>query len=150
MTYVTQAALIARFGATEIAQISDLSGQGVTDAARITQIVNDVQARVDSYLAGRYILPLTTVPGAIEQIAADMARYLLQDMRPTEEVRTRYQDGIRWLERVSEGKIQLGLDPASHQVGDAGGAQVGTTGGGRVFSSDSLSDYSDFPLGNFP
>lgn len=130
MPYVTQQQLVDRFGEEELIQLTDRANAGSIDAAVLNQAINDAGAEIDGYLAGRYQLPLATVPPIIALYCGDIARYLLYDDHSTEEVRKRYDDAIAFLKLVAKGTVRLGADePAA-----TGGAQMET--GGRVFGRD--------------
>jgi phage gp36-like protein len=107
VTYATQQDLIARFGYDEIAQLSDTEGTGALDQARIDQVLADTDARIDGYLGSRYVLPLTTSPPILANLACDIARYLLAKTVPTDEMRARYEDAVKWLTSVAKGDFSL-------------------------------------------
>ena len=52
----------------------------------------------------------------------------------TEEIRLRYEDATRYLERVADGKISLGRTSAGEVVRSGTGARM--VSGGRVFGRD--------------
>jgi phage gp36-like protein len=62
---------------------------------------------IDGYIAGRYGLPLTSVPDLLKAWALDITRYRLWDEQAPEEVRRRYEDVLAQLKLLSEGKISL-------------------------------------------
>jgi len=134
-------AMVDRFGEREMIQISDRSGQanGVDEAA-VQRALEDAGAEIDGYLAGRYKLPLSTVPRVLVNVGCDITRYRLYDDRVTEAIQKRYDDAVKFLTNISTGKIGLGLDTTAT-------AQVPTNGGptmdapARVFSRETLSDY---------
>jgi phage gp36-like protein len=83
-------------------------------------------------------VPLAPVPGLIQRLACDVARFLLHDERPTDAVKEAYQAALKMQREVSTGVVKLqsaGVEAASQ----AGG--VSMAGPGRVFSTDSLKDY---------
>ncbi len=130
MPYVTQQQLIDRFGEAELVQLTDRENIGSIDAVVLTQVIADADAEIDGYLAGRYQLPIATVPGILRLYAGDIVRYRLYDNGATDEVRRRYEDAMKFLKLAAEGKVRLGADePAA-----AGGAQIES--GGRVFGRD--------------
>lgn len=110
MSYTTQADLEARFGASEILQLADRDGNGVIDAGVISLTLADTDAEIDGYLSGRYSLPLSPVPANLARIACDIARYRLWKDMASEEVRQRYADAVRYLEKLASGAISLGPD----------------------------------------
>ncbi len=110
MPYATLQNLIDRFGEDELLRLSDHAGNGAIDANVVDGKLADADAEIDGYLAGRYTLPLQTVPEALRRIACDVARYHLHDDRATEQVTKRYDDAIKFLRMVSKGDVQLGVD----------------------------------------
>lgn len=110
--YATRAALIDRFGEAELIQLTDRERLGVIDDTVLDQAIADAAHEIDSHLAGRYTLPLATVPPVLTRVACDVARYRLYDDAAPEEVRNRYKDGVRWLEALARGTVSLGMPPA--------------------------------------
>lgn len=111
--------------------------QVVTETlARIDRALADVSALIDGYLAGRYTLPLATVPAPLKRIATDCARYYLMDQRATEEVRTRYANQLRMLAAMRDGDFTLGAGDPSPSAGEPA-----VRAPGRVMTSDRLGQY---------
>ena len=107
MTYATQADLVARFGAQEIAQLTDPQGLIINDAV-VAAALADADAIVDGHLQGRYTLPLPTpYPRLIVNLACDQARAILYGDRITEPVRQREQGGMALLGRIARGDVAL-------------------------------------------
>lgn len=130
MPYTTQQNLVDRFGEAEMIQLTDRENTGSIDADVLTQAIADADAEIDGYLAGRYQLPIAVVPGILTIYAGDIARYRLYDDGATDEIRRRYEDAMKFLRLVSEGKVRLGAD----EPAPAGGAQMES--GGRIFGRD--------------
>ncbi len=124
MGYATQQDMIDRFGQAELVQLTDRYNTGSIDATVLGQHLADADNKIDGYLEGRYTLPLAVVPKSLARIACDITRYFLHDNAATEEVRARYEDATRYLEKVSEGKITLGLSSAGGKPTEADGAQM--------------------------
>ena len=61
---------------------------------------------IDSYLGVRYTLPLPEVPALLKQFSVDLALYRLALGRDvlSEEHRRRYEDSIKHLAKLAEGK----------------------------------------------
>lgn len=140
MPYADQQALIERFGESELIRLSDHNNTGVIDAGVVAGKLADADAEIDGYLAGRYTLPLTTVPEALRRIACDIARYHLYDDRVTEAVQKRYDDAVKFLVMVSKGQVQLGVDTGGNtpQTGAAPEYYVGD----QVFDARTLRDFT--------
>ena len=140
MTYATQADLSDRFGATELAQLTDRTSGLVIDTAVLARALADADAEIDSYLATRYALPLASTPVVLVRLAADMARYRLYDDRVTESVRVRYQDAVSLLKRLASGEVRLdGAATPPAAASDSSGIAVRAPD--RVFSADVLANY---------
>lgn len=139
MTYATQQDLIDRFAQTELIQITDRANIGVIDATVLGQALADADAEIESYLVGRYALPLASVPPILTRIACDIARYHLYDDRVTEQVRLRYEDVRKLLDSIATGKVQLGLPASAGAAPVAGAPEVSAPA--REFTKDTLADY---------
>lgn len=139
MTYATEADLVLRFGAEEIAAISQTTLEGGIDSARVLRVIEDTDATINGYLASRYTLPLSTVPPIVVNFACDIARYRLTTL-PTDEMRNRFKDAVRWLELVAKGDLSLGVDAGgSAPAASEGGAKA--VGPPRTFSIGRLRDW---------
>lgn len=113
--YCTTQDLIDRFGEDELIRLStevDSLGEFPTtiNQTQIDRAIEDANGTIDSYLSGRYILPLSQIPPVLERHACDLARYFLHDRSPLEEVTARYNAAIRFLEKAASGAITLGVD----------------------------------------
>ena len=113
--YATVQELETRLGGTEaLVTLADRDGDGVADAELVERALADAAAEIDSYLAGRYALPLPAVPAVLVRLACDMAVYRITcdyGAGLTEERRQRYEDAVSWLKRAASGDVALGLPP---------------------------------------
>jgi phage gp36-like protein len=107
MTYATQSDLELRFGAAELAQLTDPASGTTIDVAVVARALADADAEIDTRLAGRYALPLASVPAVLVRIAADLARYFLWDVHANEQVRHRYRDATALLDKIGAGAVEL-------------------------------------------
>lgn len=139
MSYATQQNLVTRFGADELIQLTDLNNVGSIDAAVIAVALADADAEINSYLAGRYNLPLTQVSAELVRLACDIARYRLFDVRATEAVKVRYDDAIKKLRDIGKGLASLGIDEVGHAIAAAGDVQM--VSGGRDFARPGRGNY---------
>jgi len=154
MIYATPTDLVARFGETEIVNLTDAENipPSVINVARLEVKLSDAQSFVDGYVGQVYRLPLTgcvkfgtggTVehvpPPVLTRLTCDLARYYLyDDLAPENEVYRRYQAAVKELEAIALGKAQLacpwGGSPGQSLVADA---QAG----------DDVQTYSSFRRG---
>lgn len=110
--YTDRDDLIQRYGEAELIQLTDRHHQGVVDDDVLNRAIADADALVDSYLAPRYVLPLSAdmVHGSnLPQAAADIARYNLYGDHAPEEVEKRYERQVKWLRDLSQGAASLGV-----------------------------------------
>lgn len=139
MSYATQAQMTVRFGAEELLQLTDLNNVGHIDAAVVSVALADADAEINSYLAGRYNLPLNQVSAELVRLACDIARYRLFDVRASEAVKARYDDAIKKLRDLGKGLASLGIDDASQPIVAAGDVQM--VSAGRDFSRVTRGSY---------
>lgn len=103
--YCDESAFAQRFGEKELAELlpEDEGDDGRVYAAA----ASDADSLIDSYLAGRYAVPLAVVPALIVGLAADLTRHELYDDAPPKEVEARYQRAIELLEQIRDGELDL-------------------------------------------
>jgi phage gp36-like protein len=159
MPYATATQLLTRFSANEIAQRADrgdtrlVTAQLMTDVAggeTLTDYTEDEQAAapnalavvqralddadntIDSHIGGRYPLPIAPVPEILERIACDLARFYLYDDQVTETIQKRFDEAMKLLRDVRDGKSQLGPNGTTgEQPASNAGAELVT--GERVW-----------------
>lgn len=102
--------------------------------AKIQRALQDAEQTINSYLAGRYQLPLSNAPEVLERIAGQLARYFLYDDNPTDQVKELYKDSLKFLEGVSTGKVQLGTTDSGSTAQPAATAEM--VSDGRTFGRD--------------
>lgn len=143
MSYCTQQDLVDRFGQAELVQLTDRTNKPATtiDADVVTRAIDDAASLVDGYLKKAYALPLSTVPGILTKISADIARYFLNG-RAAEKgspVDIAYRDALNWLANVANGVVIL--DSAGIAPAGSGASEVRTNEPERVFTADTMQDY---------
>ena len=113
MSYCTVADMTARFGEIELAQLTDLDDRETVNAVTVQAAITDASGEIDSYLAGRYALPISdALPDMLRAGCMDLARYRLYDDHPPDVVKARRADFVTWLNRVAIGHVQLPLSAA--------------------------------------
>ncbi len=135
--YATAQELEKRLGGEEaLVILADRDGDGVADAELVERALADATAEIDSYLAGRYTLPLPTVPAVLVRLACDMAVYRITSEYGTgltEERRQRYDDAVAWLKRAASGDVSLGLPPQQEPASSSPAAPGLVSGKPRAF-----------------
>jgi phage gp36-like protein len=143
MPYASALQMEEQIGLRELIALTDRDNVGVVDSTVLSRALADADAEIDSYLAGRYPLPLAGVFPVLTRHACNMARYYLSgaDVTEVDAVRSRYKDAIRYLESVRDGKTRLAADAASQAAPEP--ARISVVGGERTFTSDTLADFTD-------
>ena len=138
MPYATKQALVDRFGQAELIQLTDRSHRPPTtiDDTVLAQAMADANDEVDASVGVRYSLPLAAAPPILVRCACDLARFVLYDVRATEEVRNRAKDARAMLKAISTGAVTLGLETPPPSLG-----APETDGPDRIFDRDTLKDY---------
>ena len=166
MSYASAKDLIDRFDAQELAQLAVPKEHVSIDAAllqktvaggnraaykaaeikaadaalaKINRALDDATSEINAHLLGRYQLPLAGLPAMIRLKCADIARYLLHDDHPTDSIRQRYEDAMRYLHKVASGQVSLGLSQDNEAPQAAKTVQF--VPGERVFSRQNAKDF---------
>lgn len=124
--YATQAGLIKRYTLEVLESVA--WADGALDSGKVQEALEDASQTIDSYLAGRYPLPLKVVPAVLERHCCYIARYFLEKNRATDQARQDYEDSLRFLEKVAAGAISLGLSIDDEAVESENGAMIESAG----------------------
>lgn len=137
---ITLQDLIDRFGAEELAQLTNRQAQfdAVIDEAVIDRAINDATGEVASYLLpaglvrtgalGNVIyVPSGAIPDALLLKTCDIARYYLYGKGLTDVVQTRYDNAVKWLDKVKKEpemltgpkSVAVSNDQAAHVIPNA-------------------------------
>ncbi len=139
--YCTQQQLIDRFGESELIQLTDRKAppRGAIDADVVTAAIEDASQVIDSYLSGRYSLPLAAVPAPLKRVACDIARYYLYEDAVTEIVQARYDSAVKFLLALTKGDVNLGAADDTPAPQSSNEAQMES--GGRTFGRDTSGGF---------
>ncbi|EXB72933.1 MULTISPECIES: gp436 family protein [Acinetobacter] len=144
--YATEADMVKRFAD----DIEELKLMHADAAVSINEALQDAAEEINGYIGGRYPLPLPNVPSNLNRMACDIARYRLYYQQPTEEVRNRYKDAIKFLERVQDEKAHLQIQTATNEIvddqpkGRPTTMPIGTSYVGGVFGDETLDKMPSF------
>jgi len=144
--YATEADMVKRFAN----DIEELKLMHADAAVSINEALQDAAEEINGYIGGRYPLPLPNVPSNLNRMACDIARYRLYYQQPTEEVRNRYKDAIKFLERVQDEKAHLQIQTATNEIvddqpkGRPTTMPIGTSYVGGVFGDETLDKMPSF------
>lgn len=140
--YAAKLDILEQLPEVELIGLTDDADAGAVDDTVVDRSIADADAVIDAYCQGRYPVPLSPVPAIIRSLSVDLAIYNLYSRRPVAGVpearKDRRQAAIRFLEKVAEGKIQLGAtSPAPAGTGNS----VAVVAPERVFTRNTLGDY---------
>lgn len=142
MAYATLTDIERQMDPVDLVQLTDDGRTGEIDTDVVDRALADADEEVDGYLGGRYPVPLDPVPGIIRKTSVDIAIWNLWSRRRAEvpEARkTRYENAIRFLGKVAEGKISLGSEDPDGNPPSASG--IGSTGEDQVFTPSKLGRF---------
>ncbi|ELE2164765.1 DUF1320 domain-containing protein [Vibrio fluvialis] len=106
----------------------------------INQALGHADDEINSFLGRRYILPLATVPGMLNQIAITIAFYWLadRDQQATNLLEERYKMQLEKLREIGNGKRDLGLPTLDAQEESSVGKVELVQDNERLFTRKSL------------
>jgi len=141
MVYSAQSDILEQLDEETLIQLTDDYGTGLVDSDKVTRAIADADATIDAYCQGRYTVPLDPVPNKIRQVSVDLAIYNLYSRRDDtapETRKDRNKEAIRFLEKVADGKIDLGsATPAPDTTGNAADIDYND----RIFTRDKLKGF---------
>lgn len=139
MAYATTADLQLRITESELIRLTDEDDTGAVDTDKIVAALKAADIEIDSYLAGRYPLPLEGEQPLLLPISVDIAiwnLYGIVDQAGVPDVRkARYDQAIAALKRIAAGTQTLGISPQK-----AGSEAAVFFGPDRLFSRDKMRD----------
>jgi phage gp36-like protein len=127
MAYASPADFVATYGDKEAIQLSNRGNAAATTVNNsvLQRFLDAASGLIDSYLSGRYELPL--LPAQAEPLRIHclrLARCEADSIKPREACTRNCDETMAWLEKVALGKIQLGL-PGLPQQEDLAGSTTG-------------------------
>ena len=133
MTFASAQDLQDRFGLDELVLVADRDRDGAPDAAVLSAALEDADSEIIALIAGGASIDPANVPRNIRRIACDIARYRLYQGGPTEDVRERYDDAVKFLGLVRKGEAGLDGGAAQPAAVQSSPRAAATEPGSRVF-----------------
>lgn len=134
--------MVSRFGERQMLEATAHADDEATEIveAVMADALADADGEINSYISGRYALPLAEVPRMLVTVACDIARYRLYKDDADEVVTDRYKAAVAFLKDVSAGRAALGIAaPQTEEVAASGGILMDIPD--RIFTRTSLSDF---------
>ncbi|MFA5753990.1 MAG: DUF1320 domain-containing protein [Patescibacteria group bacterium] len=116
MSYCATDNIKDRIGENALIQLTDDLGDGVVNEDIANAAITEADATIDAYCQKYYTVPLSPVPAKITELSVDIAVYNLysrRDLALPDIRKDRYNAAIKFLEKVAEGKIELGSSSVS-------------------------------------
>lgn len=135
MAYATLDDLVTRFGADNIAALTTRDIGADPDTSVAATALDDASQMIDSYLAGRYQLPLNPVPQVVVRWCCDIARFLLSTDQASDAIKALYNAAVQALAAAQAGRLTL--EAAAVDTPTTGGAVL-IAGPARMFDANSL------------
>jgi len=143
MAYCTLDDLEKLIPEVTLIQLTDDEDTGAVNTERVSEAIAQADSEVDGYAGTKYSVPFTTVPPVVKKCSVDIAVYNLYSRKVEEFPATRkdrYNNAIRFLEKVAKGEISLGLDPEPTAKSE-GGAECNKTSDDRVFTRTTMEGF---------
>ncbi|WP_156272346.1 gp436 family protein [Neomoorella glycerini] len=97
--------------------VLDENGNPTINTANVNKAIEAAGSEIDSYASVRYQVPFSPVPPVIKKLAVDIAVYNLFSRKWTGEeednIILRYKNAVKLLEKIAEGKVQIGISENS-------------------------------------
>ena len=141
MPYATLQDLAYRYGTALLVSLTDRAAvpTGAIDAAVVARALADAEATIDGYLAGRYALPLGTVPGLVADLARAIAIYKLHLSAPDPKIKDDHDQAMRTLRDIAAGTVKLGV--AGVETPSTGGTGARITDRERPLTAENLKGF---------
>lgn len=141
MAYLTPAEYVARYGEAEAVRLTDETKSGTVDDAKVAAEIAAQEAFVESYLGGRYVLPLDPPPSIIVGFVGDLVREGLHRVRPVEAVTAAADRARKFLRDLSDGKAVLPVATAESDAPQGGSPVRSNDAEPDVFGGCALDGY---------
>lgn len=126
--YIDLEYLLGAITQRELRELTSDDGKALTEAD-VTRKIEAASDEADTYLRGRYALPLSEVPATLKIIVRDITVYRLYSNRPTAEppkiVADLYAAATRKLEKIAGSDLLL-FEPPSGEVSEVSTPIIGT------------------------
>lgn len=152
--YITREDLAAAIGMRELAQLTcdyvyGLPEAELPDWETADRAIAYACELADGYLAGRYALPLENPPSLLRPICTDIARWWLHLRRINaaefpKPLQTAYEEAVKRLEQIRDGKIHLGIRPLEAAEASGGAEKLPNEGGAYKVRTKSKQDWSGY------
>ncbi len=141
MPYSIQADILKRVSEQELSQLTS-EIEGTIESGVVTEMIAAADGEIDSYVAVRYAVPLSSPPAFVKNCSVSIALYRLFERRANrlgginDAIKAGYENAINTLKAVAQGKMSLGVDPPPAASTPASKAEF--KGEEREYTKDTL------------
>lgn len=109
MAYCTLTDIKRMVDEDDLISLTDDTDTGDINADVVSAAIADSDAMIDTYLMGRYSVPVAPVPAIIRKLSVDISLYNLYSRRGrvSETTEQRYKDAVGMLRDVSKGNAGI-------------------------------------------
>lgn len=115
-SYATIESMIEVFGETDLIEITDTEQPytGQINTVKLQQAIDAANGEVDAHLGAKLNVPTVINSPYVRTLAHDIARYrvVLGKARESKRDKERYDDAVKNLEKINEGKKGTGASTA--------------------------------------
>ncbi|WAC06583.1 MAG: DUF1320 domain-containing protein [Thermodesulfobacteriota bacterium] len=113
MAYCIEDDIKKQLPENKLIELTDDNGDGVADTGVVDKAIADADAEIDTYLSGRYTVPLSPVPPIINKVSVDISIWNLFSRRQVadEVAKERYRAAVDLLKLIAKGDVSLGIVP---------------------------------------
>ena len=141
MPYSTDADLYDRIDQEMVVQLTDDANAGEVDQTKLDNLRSDCSELINTYLRGRYTVPVDPAPEILVNIEADLLVHKLYQRRSGYEIPDSIsdskKDAMELLKQINLGKVLLEEQPDI----SAGQIQTNKKSTDRLFTDDRLKRY---------
>ena len=141
MPYASEADMIDAFGEKEVAELTDRANLGGVDSGVLIAALDAASTEIDSYIGGRYAVPVACVVSMLKTACLDIARYRLYDDALHEVADTRYARTMSFLRDVQAGRAVLLCSDGLPAVAVAAGAASTVRAAMRTLATNGMTGY---------
>lgn len=134
MSFASVSDMQTRYGAQELLLLGDRDNDGVLDAGVVEAFLQDADAEIVSELAGAATIDALDPPLNLKRLACQIARYRLYGANPPEAVRMDYEDAVKFLRLVRDGKASLDGGASAPTEIPVSPRAAATEPGSRIFT----------------
>lgn len=141
MAYSTDTDLYDRIDQEMVIQLTDDANAGEVDQAKLDNLRADCSELINTYLRGRYTVPVDPAPEILVNIESDLLVHKLYQRRPGYEIPDSIsdskKDAMELLKQINLGKVLLEDQPDIAE----GAIQINKKASDRIFPDDTLNSF---------